>query len=87
MTRHSDRLTPVLTVMDPRDLCDQIAAMGQQIAALREVIERRTLAPIPEWVTVKDYAKLIGVTPRTVTRNLRALETKEVCGVTLIRTK
>ncbi|MBL4768002.1 MAG: hypothetical protein JKY94_09855 [Rhodobacteraceae bacterium] len=73
-----------MTIVSSEDLKSLI----DQVRALRTDIHAIQMQPKPRWITISEYATKIHRSRRTITRAIAAgkLETKEVCGVTLIET-
>lgn len=72
-----------LIAIDPTEL----QALRDELAALRRAIESVSMSPRPQWVTVAEYAKMRGKTPKTVRNWINAgqIETKREGSVTLVR--
>ena len=72
-----------LIAVDPGAL----AELSAQIAALHARLDAVVMQPVPQWMTVKDYAAHIGRSVDTVRRKIRAgeLETFEECGAVMVR--
>ena len=64
-----------------------LQALRDEIAALRQSIEAVSLSAKPEWLTVKDYAAMIGRSEKTVMRRIAegSVEVKHVGGVRMVR--
>lgn len=62
-------------------------AIQAELAALRRCIEAVQMAPRPDWLTVEDYAALVGRTTKTVRAWVREgrLDTKREGSVLMIR--
>lgn len=58
-----------------------------EIRELRTIIEGATIAPRPEWLTVAEFAEMIGKSTRTVKRRIDSgeLETRNIAGTTMVR--
>lgn len=52
----------IMVAIDP----DALAELKAEISALRSEIRSVRMAPAPEWVPASEYAKMAGVTRRTV---------------------
>lgn len=65
----------------------ELAAIRQELSALRRSIEAVQMAPRPEWLGVDDYATLVGRTTKTVRAWVREgrLDTKREGSVLMIR--
>lgn len=72
-----------LIAVDP----EALAALHAEVAALRRAVEAVTMQPKPEWVTIDEYAKMIGRSRKTVLRRIAEgrVEVKHVGGVRMIR--
>lgn len=70
-----------------QDHSADLAAIRQELAAVRSMLEGAVITPRPEWMTVADYAALIGKSARTVKRMIAdgKVETKHAGHVRLIR--
>lgn len=66
---------------------DEIDALRAEIAALRSEIAAVRMAPIDEWVTVQEYAKIVGRHERTVRNWINAgrIESKRVGTALMVR--
>ncbi len=64
------------------DLHRAIAPLEAQLARLVTAIESAQVRPKPAWLSVKDYARLLGVTERTVRRHIKdgRLEARRIGG-------
>ncbi|MTH36441.1 hypothetical protein GL279_17775 [Paracoccus limosus] len=56
------QMPKMLVAIDP----DALAELKAEISALRSEIRSVRMTPAPEWVPAGEYAKLAGVTRRTV---------------------
>ena len=76
-------MTKTLIVVDAASL----ESLSNEIKRLHSRLDAVMLIPRPEWVTVKEYARHIGRSVRTVTRRIDAgeLEVRHECGVRMIR--
>lgn len=76
-------MKPTLIAVDPT----AIEALTAEIKRLHQRLDAVEMTPRPDWVTVKEYATLIGRSLRTVTRRIDAgeLEIRNECGVRMIR--
>lgn len=66
---------------------NDFAAIMRELADIKQQLRMVQMQPRPEWVTVAEYAKMVGVTPRTV-RNWIAsgqLETYQHGSKTMVR--
>ena len=54
------------------DLHQLMLEMMQEISAIKIALARATIQPAPEWVTVGQAAKQLGVTPQTIRRKIDA---------------
>ena len=63
MTAHK-----TLIAVDP----DALTALAAEVAALRAEIRAVRMTPAPQWVTADEYAKMMGVTRRTVANRIAA---------------
>lgn len=74
---------PTLIAVDP----EALEGLRREVAGLREELAKVTIAPKPDWVTVPEYARMIGRTEGTVLRKVSAgtVEAKHVGGVRMVR--
>jgi excisionase family DNA binding protein len=65
---------------------DQLDMMMEELKRLHRRLDAVELTPKPEWLTVIEYAKLIGKGERTVIRMIQSgkLEIKHTGGIRLI---
>ena len=72
-----------LIAIDPQAL----DALRVEIEKLHKRLDAVQMEPRPEWVTVEEFAKLIGKHPRTVKRRIQAgeVEAREIAGVRMVR--
>jgi len=61
-----------LIAIDPSAL----DALFAEVRALREEISAVRIAPQPEWVTIPEAARQLGVSPDTIRRRIRTGELK-----------
>ncbi|MEX0281925.1 MAG: hypothetical protein AB3N13_12150 [Arenibacterium sp.] len=62
----------LIQLADLSDMRDKIAEQGRQIERLASAIEQVAMTPPPEWVSIREYAALKGVSTRTVERQAEA---------------
>lgn len=63
-------MTPQLIAIDPTAL----ESLRREIARLHARLDAVTITPRPEWVTVKDAATALDVTPDTIRRKIKSGE-------------
>lgn len=66
---------------------DALANLTKEVERLHKRLDAVQMQPQPEWLTVKEYADLVGRHPRTIARYCEAgkLETKDMAGVRMVR--
>ena len=66
---------------------DDFQHLMNEIAQIRKKLDTLQATPQPEWLTVADYAKLIGRSQRTVLRrvNDRTIQSRIIAGVRMVR--
>jgi DNA-directed RNA polymerase specialized sigma24 family protein len=64
-----------------------LARVEAKVDKLLQAIESATIKAQPEWVTIQEYAKLIGKSVDTVRRyrNAGRLETRDCAGTCMVR--
>jgi excisionase family DNA binding protein len=74
--------TATLIAIDPNAL----QALTDELARVNRRLDAVQMTAMPEWLTVENYAELIGKTKRTVTRMIDSgkLEVKHTGGIRLI---
>ena len=77
-----------IEVMTKDDLTEAMAPLVGKIASLERTIETLKKEAMPKWLTVKEAAKVLKVSEKTVRRRKDAgeFETKRVGGRIRIRT-
>lgn len=45
---------------------EDLAALHAEIRAIRQMLEGATVIPAPEWVSIKEAARRMNVTPETI---------------------
>ena len=66
---------------------DDFRQLLNEIAQIRKTLDTLQETPQPEWLTVANYAKLIGRSQRTVLRrvNDRTIQSRIIAGVRMVR--
>lgn len=65
----------------------ELEAIKTELTSIRSLLEKVVMTPRPEWMSVKDYAKHMSKTPRTIQNWIEEgkVETKMVGGVKMVR--
>lgn len=65
----------------------ELAALRAEMAALRRAVEGVRMTPLPEWVTVPEYAARMGRSTKTVRNWIREgrLDSKREAGILVVR--
>lgn len=76
-------MTQTLITIEQADL----DALTREMAQIREMLTHATVTPPPRYVTIPEYAAIIGKSTATVRRRISAgeLDTKAEGNVTMIR--
>ena len=66
---------------------DDFQRLLAEVTQIRKKVDTLHATPQPEWLTVADYAKLIGRSPRTVLRRVedRSVQSRIIAGVRMVR--
>ena len=77
MTKHT------VVLVDP----DALADLNRQLELIRQRLEVMEAQPRPEWVTIPQYAEMIGRSASTVKRRIRQgkLDVKDESGTRMVR--
>ena len=59
-------MTPQLIAIDPQALSGLIA----EVKAMREELRQARIQPAQKWITIKEYAAIIGKSESTVNRHI-----------------
>jgi len=65
----------------------ELAALREEMAAMRRAIEGSRITPAPDWITIGEYADRIGRTRKTVRNWIRdgKIETRREGTITMVR--
>ena len=63
----------------------ELTSIRAAVADLNDKLAKVEMKPKPEYVTIKEYAAMIGKSVDTVKRRLPTLDSKVEAGVTMIR--
>ncbi|OJH44326.1 hypothetical protein IE00_11170 [Paracoccus sp. SM22M-07] len=68
---------------------DEITRLRAENRALRDELKAVKITPLPDWISIKDYADRVGVTTATVRNWIRkgVLETYRHGSKTMMRTR
>ena len=66
-------MTLPMLIADP-DTLAALRSLSAEVAAMRAALERVTLQPAPEWVSVAEAARMEGVSADTIRRRIAAGE-------------
>jgi hypothetical protein len=64
-----------------------LADLRQEVSRLHKRLDAVQMTPRPEWVTVAEFAEIIGKSRRTVLRRIQEgeLESKNIAGARMVR--